>query len=142
MVIWEPESLGILDLPSGRSIRGRGLRNPLPSGPLPTFGVYMTGKEPPATEWDSVWVRWRDFWLPSDPAALRSALHEVWVRSETERVEIACGGGYGRTGTALAALAIVDGVPSQDATAYVRAHYSPRAVEMPWQRRFVTRFTK
>ena len=155
MATWEPESLGILDLPSGRSIRGRGLRNPLPSGPLPTFGVYLTGKEPPTTVWDSVWVRWRDFWLPSDPdalrsgfgwfvlvmAALRSALHEVWVRSESERVEIACGGGYGRTGTALAALAIMDGVSSKDATAYVRAHYSPRAVEMPWQRRFVTRFT-
>ncbi|MDN5548291.1 MAG: protein phosphatase, partial [Rhodococcus sp. (in: high G+C Gram-positive bacteria)] len=62
--------------------------------------------------------------------------------SETERVEIACGGGYGRTGTALAALAVMDGVPSKDATAYVRARYSPRAVEMPWQRRFVTRFTK
>jgi len=142
MATWEPESIGILDLPSGRSIRGRGLRNPLPSGPLPTFGVYLTGKEPPATVWDSVWVRWRDFWLPSDPDALRSALHEVWVRSESERVEIACGGGYGRTGTALAALAIMDGVSSKDATAYVRAHYSPRAVEMPWQRRFVTRFTQ
>ena len=30
-------------LPSGRLIRGRGLRNPLPVGQTPTFGVYLLG---------------------------------------------------------------------------------------------------
>ncbi|TGA98824.1 protein phosphatase, partial [Streptomyces sp. MZ04] len=51
-----------------------------------------------------------------------------------------CGGGKGRTGTALACIAVLDGVPSGDAVAYVREHYAARAVETPWQRRFVTRF--
>jgi protein-tyrosine phosphatase len=58
-----------------------------------------------------------------------------------ERVEIACGGGYGRTGTALACLAVLDGVPSDQAVAYVRDHYNSRAVETPWQRWFVARFS-
>jgi len=42
--------------------------------------------------------------------------------------------------TALACIAVLDGVPSSAAVAFVRAHYDPRAVETPWQRRFVTRF--
>ncbi|MGH3781040.1 MAG: protein-tyrosine phosphatase family protein [Pseudonocardiaceae bacterium] len=56
------------------------------------------------------------------------------------RVEIACTGGLGRTGTALACLAILDGVVAAEAVGYVRAHYNSRAVETPWQRRFVSRF--
>ena len=49
------------------------------------------------------------------------------------------GSGYGRTGTALACLAVLDGVPCEEAVADVRAHYAARAVETPWQRRFVVR---
>jgi hypothetical protein len=43
----------------------------------------------------------------------------------------------GRTGTALAALAVLDGLPSADAVRWVRDRYSPRAVETPWQRRWL-----
>ncbi len=53
---------------------------------------------------------------------------------------MACSGGRGRTGTALACLAILDGVPADDAVGYVRQHYDPHAVETLWQRRFVARF--
>lgn len=55
-------------------------------------------------------------------------------------MEVACGGGRGRTGTALACVAVVDGVPATDAVQYVREHYSLHAVETPWQRRYVRRF--
>jgi protein-tyrosine phosphatase len=137
---WEPASRGVLRLPSGRLIRGRGLIHPLADGPLPTFGLYLLGHEPAPVPWEARWVRWRDFGLPSDPAAARDAFREAWERAAAERVEIACAGGRGRTGTALACVAILDGVPSGDAVAYVREHYSPHAVETPWQRRFVARF--
>ena len=90
--------------------------------------------------WDERWVRWPDFRLPADPAELRTALVEVWERSAGERVELACSGGTGRTGTALACLAVLDGVPPEEAVAFVRAHYRPRAVETPGQRRFVAAF--
>lgn len=56
-------------------------------------------------------------------------------------MEIAYAGGRGRAGTALACLAVLDGVPARDAVAYAREHYySPQAVETPWQRRYVTHF--
>lgn len=139
-VTWDATAVGILRLPSGRLIRGRGLRRPLPEGPLPGFAVYLLGKQPPAVSWEASWVRWRDFWLPSDDRDVRDALGEAWRRAEFERVELACGGGRGRTGTALACLAILDGVPPRQATAFVREHYDRHAIETPWQRRYVRRF--
>ncbi|MFF8507643.1 protein-tyrosine phosphatase family protein [Streptomyces sp. NPDC015492] len=138
--LWEPTAAGVLRLPSGRLVRGRGLRRPLPSGPQPAFALYLLGHRPPDVAWESRWLRWPDFRLPSDRAATVEALREAWVRAEGERVEIACAGGQGRTGTALACLAVLDGVPRGEAVAYVREHYAPRAVETPWQRRYVARF--
>ncbi len=138
---WDPEAPGVLRLPSGRLVRGRGLRRPVPPGPEPTFGLYLLGHEPPAVPWPSAWLRWPDFRLPADPVAAAGAFRDAWTRAATERVEVACAGGHGRTGTALACLAVLDGVPAAEAVGYVRAHYSPRAVETPWQRRFVSRFT-
>ncbi|RJL31803.1 protein-tyrosine phosphatase family protein [Bailinhaonella thermotolerans] len=138
---WDPESAGVLRLPSGRLVRGRGLRRPRPAGPEPEFAAYLLGKRPEAVPWEARWVRWPDFWLPSDRDEFAEVMREAWRRSAGERVEVACGGGVGRTGTALACLAVLDGVPRERAVAYVREHYAPRAVETPWQRRLVLRFS-
>jgi protein-tyrosine phosphatase len=70
----------------------------------------------------------------------RNAFIEAWRRSEHERVEVGCGGGRGRTGTALACIAILDGVPADQAVSFVRSNYHRRAVETPWQKRYVERF--
>ncbi len=59
---------------------------------------------------------------------------------QRERIEIACDGGHGRTGTALACIGILDGVPAGKAVEIVRQRCSPRAAETPWQRRYVARF--
>ncbi|MFI6701045.1 protein phosphatase [Streptomyces sp. NPDC050509] len=137
---WESTASGILCLPSGRLVRGRGLRRPMPEGPPPTFALYLLGRRPPSVAWENRWLRWPDFRLPTDREAAAEALGEALDRSGAERVEIACGGGRGRTGTALACLAVLDGVPPGEAVAYVRQHYSRHAVETPWQRRYVAKF--
>jgi hypothetical protein len=137
---WADGETGVMRLPSGLLVRGRGLRHPMPPGHPPTFGVYLLDRSPGEFGWESRHVRWPDFRLPADPAYLRDVLAELRERAATGRAEVACGGGVGRTGTALACLAVLDGVPPAGAVAYVRAHYHPRAVETPWQRRFVRRF--
>ncbi|WP_326654369.1 MULTISPECIES: protein phosphatase [unclassified Streptomyces] len=139
--LWNPSDVGVLPLPSGRLVRGRGLRRALPEGPAPAYGVYLLGKRPPEVPWETRWLRWPDFWLPGSHAEAQAALGEAWDRAAFERVEIACGGGRGRTGTALACLAVLDGVPADRAVDFVRRHYDARAVETPWQRRYVRRFT-
>ncbi|MEU9267936.1 MULTISPECIES: hypothetical protein [Streptomyces] len=139
--VWREGDPGVLLLPSGRLIRGRGLRRPLDrTAPTPAYGVYLLGARPPRPPWESRWLRWPDFRLPSDRAQARATLTEAWRRAADERVEIACAGGRGRTGTALACVAVLDGVPAAEAVDYVRRHYDRRAVETPWQRRYVRGF--
>ncbi|MEU0134563.1 protein phosphatase [Streptomyces sp. NPDC006296] len=137
---WDPAGAGVLALPSGRLVRGRGLRRPRPGGPEPTLTVHLLGGPPAPVAWESLWLRWPDFRLPADRDAARAVLGEVWTRAAGERVEVACAGGRGRTGTALACLAVLDGVPAPEAVGYVRRYYHPGAVETPWQRRYVRRF--
>jgi len=112
----------------------------LPDGLLPEFGLYLLGRPPVPTLWDMRWLRWPDYGLPGDKVDAQDALHQAWRRAENERVEVACGGGRGRTGTALACLAVLDGVPAAKAVAFVRERYDPKAVETLWQRRYVARF--
>lgn len=52
---------------------------------------------------------------------------------------VAYPGGRGRKGTALAFLAVLDGAAVQDVVAFVRQGFEPRAIEMPWRRRFAAR---
>jgi protein-tyrosine phosphatase len=82
-------------------------------------------------------VRWPDFRTPASTSDAILALHDAYERAATRRVEVACGGGVGRTGTALAGIAVLAGVPSAAAVAWVRHRYHPRAAETPWQRRWV-----
>ena len=127
---------GVVELPDGRRIRGRGLRNPVPAGQSPEFAVYLLARDPGPFNWEHRWVRWPDFRTPSSTPDAFAALREAHDRSASERVEIACGGGVGRTGTALAAIAVLAGVPAAEAVAWVRRAYNGRAAETPWQRRW------
>lgn len=138
---WVPGGDGILALPSGRLVRGRGLRGADPDGPDPDFALYLVASELSGVPWEYHWVAWPDFGLPADPAALREALSEAWERAGRERVEVGCMGGRGRTGTGLACLAVLDGVPADEAVEYVRRHYHPDAVETAEQSQFVAEFS-
>ena len=133
---------GVIEMPDGTRVRGRGLLRPLPSGERPTFGLYLLADEPPQMEWETHWVQWRDFRLPRDRAEAVAALTDAHLRAAHERVEIACRGGRGRTGTALACIAVMAGVPAAEAVGYVRDRYDRRAVETPFQRRFVRQFRR
>ncbi len=142
----EPRLAGAIRLPDGAWVRGRGLRDPAPAGPVPEFGLYLGGRglwarHRAALTWPQAWIEWPDFLLPvhGDRAAGHiRALHE---RARAgRRVEVACGGGVGRTGTVVACLAVLAGVPSAEAVGWARANYHERAVETPWQRAWVSRF--
>jgi protein-tyrosine phosphatase len=136
MVPW-PDGSGIVELPDGRRLRGRGLRQPLPDGLAPEFAVYLLARDPGPFDWPHRWVRWPDFRTPASTPDAIAALEEAYERSAAERVEIGCGSGVGRSGTALAGIAVLAGVPSGEAVRWVRRRYKTRAAETPWQRRWV-----
>ena len=103
-----------------------------PPGPAGFTLVLADGPVPPGAHRR---VRWPDFWVPTDRADALDALREAHRRAYAgERVEVACRGGVGRTGTALAALAVLDGLAPREAVRWVRENYHHRAVETPWQR--------
>lgn len=133
---------GAVQLPDGGWVRGRGLRNPMPGGPLPEFGLYLGSRRLQAKhafDWSHEWIDWPDFLLPRDSQRAVDLIRDLHRRAtDGQRVEVACGGGVGRTGTVIAGLAVLAGVPAGDAVGWVRANYNHRAVETPWQRRWVT----
>jgi hypothetical protein len=124
------DQTGLVTLPGGPQVRGRRIKDQV--GPA-DFALLLANGPVPA--WTHRRIAWPDFWIPSDRVDALDALHEARRRAHAgERVEIACLGGIGRTGTALAALAILDGLPAKQAVEWVRANYHHRAVETPWQR--------
>lgn len=126
---WQDDA-GLVTLPSNVRVRGRRLG--APASPADFALLLARG---PAPAWPHRRIRWPDLWVPLDRADAVDALHEALRRARAgERVEVACRGGVGRTGTALAALAVLDGLPADQAARWVRRHYHRRAVETPWQR--------
>jgi hypothetical protein len=105
----------------------------------PSFGLYLDERWKPP--WPHAHVDWLDFGLPADVDALRAALGDLVDRARNNsRVEIGCLGGHGRTGTALACLAVLSGTPPDEAVAWVRANYCTKAVETDEQAQFVADF--
>jgi protein-tyrosine phosphatase len=126
---WSSEA-GFLTLPRGAQVRGRSLR----AAPSPADFALVLGRGL-APDWPHRRIAWPDFWLPTDRTDALDALAEAHRRAWSgERVEVACRGGIGRTGTALAALGIMDGLAPDEAVEWIRSRYHRRAVETPWQR--------
>jgi len=133
---WDADAPGVVTLPDGRMVRGRGLRRSvIARGDEPDLGAYLLGRAP-TLAWSSVWIAWPDFGVPREPAAAVAALARIHDAAAHGRVEVACAGGVGRTGTALAILARMGGVPADEAVHWVRERYDPRAVETRRQARF------
>jgi hypothetical protein len=126
---------GVVALPAGARVRGRRLTDA--ASPADFALVLAPG---PLPSWPYRRIRWPDFWVPLDMADALDALHEAHRRAYAgERVEVGCKGGVGRTGTALAAMAILDGLTPDEAVRWVRSAYRDGAVETPWQRRWLRR---
>lgn len=95
----------------------------------PDYGLYDRRWQPP---WVHDHLDWPDFGVPGDPDLVLNALRSVLDLARTGEVEVGCLGGHGRTGTALACLAVLTGHPASDAVAWVRANYCPPGCRNRW----------
>jgi hypothetical protein len=124
---------GVVTLPSGIRVRGRRLSDPVSPA---DFALILAEGPVPARPHRR--IRWPDFRAPADSGEALDALRDAYRRASAgERVEAACRGGTGRTGTALAALAVLDGLAPHEALTWVRGSYHQSAVETIWQRRWL-----
>jgi len=103
------------------------------------FGLYMDPAWAPT--WDAEVIDWPDFSLPNNWETAANQIIASFERAKNgERLEVGCIGGLGRTGTVLACMAILSGVPADQAVEWVRANYATRAVEIPEQAKWVLWF--
>ena len=130
---WPSGSVGVVALPSGVLVRGRRLADV--REPADFTLVLGHGAGP---VWPHRRLRWPDLWTPLRREDAIEAFEDAYGRLRAgQRVEVGCRGGVGRTGTALAALAVLDGLEPDEAVVWVRERYHPRAVETRWQRRWL-----
>ncbi|MFP7695737.1 protein-tyrosine phosphatase family protein [Trueperella sp. LYQ143] len=139
---WE-HGPGVVEFPSGRRIRGRSWRTPVDEHAslciVLTTGVGSKYGRPGVTgdAAQTITIDWPDYRLPRRASHARDVLRDAWQRAAHERVEIVCGGGVGRTGTALAIIGVMDGMDPQEAIDFVKEHYDEGSIENPAQRAFV-----
>jgi protein-tyrosine phosphatase len=85
-----------------------------------------------------------DYGVP-DEAGLRAILAqmlEAMRAAPNDAYHIGCKAGIGRTGTAMACLAIMAGAVEGDPVAWLRAAYFQGAIETPGQEAFVRGFAR
>lgn len=103
---------------------------------IPDFGLYLDERWNPP--WPHEHLDWPDFGVPADRDHVVATLSALRDRARSgERVEVGCYGAHGRTGTALAVLAVRCGVDPEVAVDWVRTTFCDRAVETDDQAAFV-----
>ncbi|HVB65731.1 MAG TPA: protein-tyrosine phosphatase family protein [Nitrolancea sp.] len=125
--------------PDGTVVRGAGLAQRDANATWRSFGLYLDARWQPT--WPAIVVEWEDFGLPTHPFSAAEAIQDAFARASSgEHVEIGCAGGIGRTGTVLACMAVLAGVPPDAAVAWVRTHFRSDAIETPVQEAWVRWF--
>ena len=131
----------VITFPDGTRVLASGWLQRKPGEPVPDFGLYLDPAWAPT--WPAVLLDWPDLGVPTDRAEADRQIRAAYERAKAgERVEVACIGGHGRTGTVLACMAILAGVPAQEAVAWLRSVYCPRAVQEPSQQYWIERFAE
>ena len=78
-----------------------------------------------------MWIEWPDLLLPRDRQQAIRHIRTLHGHARAGRpVEVACSGGVGRTGTVIACLAVLAGLPPADAVDWARTHYHRSAVHV------------
>jgi Protein-tyrosine phosphatase len=131
----------VVVLPDGTSVMAASFDadDPYTRERSPDYGLYLDRQwQPP---WPHDHLDWPDFGVPESTAPVVAALRSVLERARAgQRVEVGCLGGHGRTGAALACLAILSGPPGQEPVEWVRTAYCAEAIETPGQEMFVAKF--
>jgi hypothetical protein len=129
----------LVTFPDGTHVRASSIAERRDDDPERAFGLYADAHWEPT--WPADVIAWPDFGVPQDADVAAQQIAGAYERARRgELVEVGCLGGKGRTGTVLACMAVLAGVPSQDAVAWARRAYRPEAVETAEQEAWVRWF--
>jgi Swiss Army Knife protein, DSP-PTPase phosphatase domain len=131
----------VVEFPDGTRVLASGWFERGASAARPDFGLYLDPIWTPA--WPAEHLAWPDFGVPLEQARADAQILSAWNQARADRrVEVACVGGHGRTGTVLACMAVLAGVPAAEAVRWVRGRYCERAVQEPAQEYWMERFAE
>jgi protein-tyrosine phosphatase len=131
--------MAVVTFPDGSKVRASPISERRVDDPERGFGLYLDKQWNPT--WEACVIDWPDFGLPEDPEAAADDIAAAFDRARRgELVEVGCLGGRGRTGTVLACMAVLAGVPGDEAVPWIRQAYRPEAVETPEQEEWVEWF--
>ena len=131
--------MAIVTFPDGSRVRASPLADRQADDPERAFGLYLD--EGWAPTWPAELIDWPDFGVPAEPEVAAGQIASAFrLARRGELVEVGCLGGSGRTGTVLACMAVLAGVPAAEAVPWVRAAYRPEAVETAEQEAWVQWF--
>jgi hypothetical protein len=126
--------------PSGTSVWASSSHQRKEGEALPDIGFYL----------DQIWrpqclafyINWADMGLPIlEWSRVVDGIKAIWsMAQQGQQVEIGCIGGHGRTGTVLGCLAVLDGVPANEAVDWVHDNYCTEAIESKRQEWFIEWF--
>jgi protein-tyrosine phosphatase len=125
--------------PDGTVVRASSIGNRVEHDPTRSFGLYLDMRWLPT--WPAEVVEWQDYGLPADSERAADQITAAFARARRgDMVEVGCVGGLGRTGTVLACMAVLAGVPAASAVDWVRREYRPAGVETSAQEQWVRWF--
>jgi hypothetical protein len=131
----------IVSFPDGTKVRAASLRERREHDSWRDFGLYLDSAWRPS--WQSALISWKNFGLPESPQPAVDQICAAFKRAKAgQHVEVGCKEGLGRTGTVLACMAVLAGVPPEKAVSWVREHYHRRAVKTPVQEEWVRWFAQ
>jgi len=136
-----PSEIRLVLFPDGTTVAAAPLSARRKNAPLRDYGLYCDPAWAPT--WEADLIDWPDFGLPADPKEAARLIAAAFERAQRgEHVEVGCIGGLGRTGTVLACMAILAGVPPVGAVDWIRTHYDEQAVETAEQEAWVLGFAE
>ena len=129
----------LVRFPDGTTVAAAPLASRREDDRLRDYGLYCDPAWAPT--WNADLIDWPDFGVPADSESAAALIVAAFERAQSgERIEVGCIGGLGRTGTVLACMAVLSGIPSSEAVEWVRTNYDPRAVETDAQTDWVLWF--
>ena len=125
--------------PDGTVVRASGLPSREENATWREYGLYLDPEWQPT--WPATLIEWPDYGIPTNPSSAVRQIQSVFLKARSgTHVEIGCLGGTGRTGTVVACMAILAGVPPETAVDWARSVLSPYAIETEEQEQWVRWF--
>jgi len=131
--------VAIVTFPDGSRVRAVSLADRREDDPERAYGLYLDARWAPT--WPADVIAWPDFGVPVEPEVAAGQITAAFRRARRgDLVEVGCLGGSGRTGTVLACMAVLAGVPPPESVQWVREAYRREAVETADQEAWVQWF--